>query len=95
MSAHVFENLDCVLEITKLLQRRCIETLELIACRISPVQEVLKYLFRALTTECRMNHEHSKLSYLNLSRNKITDDDVSILTEFLENTHGVCLKNLD
>ena len=47
-----------------------------------------------LTTECRMNHEHSKLAYLNLSRNKITDDDLSILTEFLENAHGVCLKNL-
>ena len=95
VSAHVFENLDCVLEITKLLQHRCIETLEFIACRISHVQEVLKYLLRPLTTECRMNHEHSKLSYLNLSRNKITDDDVSILTEFLENAHGVCLKNLD
>ena len=95
VSAHVLENLDCGLEITKLLHHRCIETLEFIACRISPVQEVLKYLLRALTTECRLNHEHSKLAYLNLSRNKITDDDVSILTEFLENAPGVCLKSLD
>ena len=42
-----------------------------------------------------MNHEHSKLAYVNLSRNKITDDDVSNLTGFLENAHGVRLKNLD
>ena len=38
VSAHVFENLDCVLEITKLLHHRCIETLEFITCRTSPVQ---------------------------------------------------------
>ena len=89
-------HLDCVLEITKLLRQRCIETLEFSSCRISPVQEALEHLLGAMTTsECRINHEHSKLAHLNLSWNKITDIDVSILTEFLENTKGVHLKSLD
>ena len=89
-------NLDCVLEITKLLRHRCIETLVFSSCTISPVQEALKHLLGAMTTsECRINHEHYELAHLNLSRSGITDDDVSILTEFLENARGVCLKNLD
>ena len=90
------ENLDCVLEITKLLRHRCIETLEFFSYRISPVQEALKHLLGAMTTsECRINHEHCELAHLNLSYSGITDDDVSILTEFLENARGVCLKSLD
>ena len=90
------ENLDCVLEITKLLRHRCIETLEFSSCKISPVQEALKHLLGAMTTsECHINHEHCELAHLNLSWSGITDDDVSILTEFLENADGVCLKSLD
>ena len=89
------ENLDCVLEITKLLRHRCIETLYFSSCGISPVQEALKHLLGAMTTsECRINHEHCELAHLFLSGSGITDDDVSILTEFLKNARGVCLKRL-
>ena len=91
-----FENLDWVLEITKLLRHRCIKTLEFSSCRISPVQEALKHLLGAMTTsECRINHEHCELAHLDLSDSGIADDDVSILTEFLENARGVCLKSLN
>ena len=89
-------NIDSVLEITKLLHHRCIEALDFPMCTISVVQEVLKHVLCAVTaSECRINHEHSKFAHLSLTWNKITDNDISILSEFLENTCGVCLKSLD
>ena len=96
LSLRQTENLDCVLEITKLLRHRCIETLEFYVCGFSPVEEAVKHLLDAVSTsECHINHEHCELAHLNLSWNGITDDDVSILTEFLKNADGVCLKSLD
>ena len=90
------ENSDCVLEITKLLRHRCFETVQVLLWPISPVQEVLKHVLSAMTTsECCIYHKHSKLAHLDLRRSGITDDDVCILTKFLENAHGVCLKSLN
>ena len=96
LSVNLSASVDCVLEITKLLHHRCIETLEFYSCRISPFKDVLEHLFSQMTTsECRISHEHFKLAHLNLSMNKITDYDVPILTAFLKNARQVCLKNLD
>ncbi len=89
-------NLDCLLEITKLLQDRCIRALSLCLNNISDVQLGLQHVLSALTkSDCRIDHEHSKLTQLSLTASKITDTGVSILTDFLKNTHEICLQKLD
>ncbi len=89
-------NLDCLLELTKLLQDRCIKALSLSLQNISNVQLGLGHVLSALTnSDCRIDHEHSKLTKLSLTGSKITDTGVSILTEFLKSAHGVCLQKLD
>ncbi len=89
-------NLDCLLELTKLLQDRCIKALSLFLQNISNVQLGLKHVLSALTkSDCHIDHEHSKLTQLSLTASKITDTGVSILTDFLKNAHRVCLQELE
>ncbi len=89
-------NLDCLLELTKLLQDRCIKVLALSLSGISHVQLGLKHVLSALTkSDCHIDHEHSKLTRLSLIGSKITDAGVSILTDFLKNAHRVCLQELE
>ena len=85
-------NLDCLMDVTKLLQERCIKTLRL-NCEIDDFG--LKHVLIALTeSECHVNHEHTALTTLKLDANKITDAGVFYLTEFMKNGRGRCLKNL-
>ncbi len=88
--------LECLVELTKLLQDRCIKVLALSFSGISHVQLGLELVLSALTnSDCRIDHEHSKLTQLLLSGSKITDIGVSTLTEFLKSAHGVCLQELN
>ncbi len=88
-------NLDCLLELTKLLQGRCIKALSLCIENISHVQLGLQHVLSALTnSDCRINHEHSKLTQLRLRDSKVGDIGVPILTQFLKNA-GVCLQKLN
>ena len=88
---------DCLLEVTKLLQERCIEKLSLELPFANHVELGLEHVLSALTdSECRINHEHSKLTQFALNCFNITDAGVSNLTEFLlKNAHRICLQELD
>ena len=88
--------LECLVELTKLLQDRCIKALALSLSGISHVQLGLEHVLSALTnSDCRIDHEHSKLTQMLLSGSKITDIGVSTLTEFLKSAHGICLQELN
>jgi hypothetical protein len=90
-------DLDCLLEVTKLLRERCIEKLSLDLPFPNHVELGLEPVLSALTdSECRINHEHSKLTQFTLRHFHITDADVSSLIEFLlKNAHRICLQELD
>ena len=95
LTVHEMANLDCLLELTKLLQDRCIKALSLSMKNIPHVQLGLKHVLSALTkSDCHIDHEHSELTQLSLTYSKITDTGVSILTDFLKNAHGVRLQEL-
>ena len=65
-------NLDSLLELTKLLQDRCIKVLALSLSGISHVQLGLEHVLSALTnSDCRIDHEHSKLTQLWLLEAKL------------------------
>ncbi len=82
-------NLDSLLELTKLLQDRCIETLSLSWNTISHIQLGLEHVLSALRkSDCHIIHKHSKLTHLSLNKCGITDAGVSTLTEFLKNSRG-------
>ncbi len=88
-------NLDYLLELTKLLQDRCIETLVLSIKEISHVQLGLEHVLTALTkSDFYIDHVHCKLTKLSLNGCGITDAGVSILTQFLKNANGTCLQEL-
>ncbi|CAB3999248.1 NACHT, LRR and PYD domains-containing 14-like, partial [Paramuricea clavata] len=92
LTLSAIKDLDCYLEVTKLLQERCIKTL----CLCNSFAEWLQYVFTALMkAECHMNHEHSELTELDLTGNDISDSGVSHLAKFLRNGHGRYLKKLD
>ena len=56
-------SLDCFLEIIKLLQGRCMESLTLFDCHLGDVG--LERLGVLLKSECQVNHENSNLAALN------------------------------
>ena len=88
---------DCLLEVTKLLRERCIEKLSLKLPIVDDAELGLEPVLSALTdSECRINHEHSKLTQFTLHHFHITDAGVSSLIEFLlKNAHRICLQELD
>jgi hypothetical protein len=90
-------NLDCLLEITKLLQGRSTKSLSLSLSTISHVQLGMEHVLSALTTksDCRFIDVHSKLTQLELPGSNITDIGVSIPTRFLRNARGICLQELN
>ncbi|CAB4008007.1 NACHT, LRR and PYD domains-containing 14-like [Paramuricea clavata] len=87
---------DCLLQVTKLLQERCIEKLSLEMPIVYRVELDLEHVLSALTdSECCINHEHSKLTQFTLNDFHITDAGVSSLIEFLlQNAHRICLQKL-
>ncbi|XP_028400999.1 NACHT, LRR and PYD domains-containing protein 3-like [Dendronephthya gigantea] len=61
---------DCLLELVKLLQGRCMKSLYIVRCHLSDL--CLERLGALLKSECQVNHECSKLTELNLGNNNIT-----------------------
>ncbi|XP_028400895.1 NACHT, LRR and PYD domains-containing protein 3-like [Dendronephthya gigantea] len=84
---------DCLMEALKLLHGRCMESLRFIRCNLHDMG--VKRCATALTSECQLNHSHSKLAKLSLARNNISDAGVAYLNDFLQNSHKVCLEDLD
>ncbi|XP_028410428.1 NACHT, LRR and PYD domains-containing protein 3-like [Dendronephthya gigantea] len=63
-------SLDCSLELLKLLQGRCMKSLNIVGCHLG--DSGLEHLGALLKSGCLVNHEYSKLTMLNLGRNTIT-----------------------
>ena len=85
---------DSLLEVTKLLNVRCIRKLAFFNCCLDHcgISEVLHAL---MDGQCNLNHEHFKLTNLNLTGHSFADDSVLCISEFLKKGHGSSLKALD
>ncbi len=85
---------DCLKEIVKLLQRRCIDQLMLRVLSEGYDVEV-EHVFGALMNECTVNHTHANLKLLELSGFGVSDDIFSNILPFSENGHASHLKILN
>ena len=85
---------DCIKEIVKLLQKRCIDQLTLRGLYGSRSIEV-EHVFDALMNECTVvNHTHANLTLLSLTDFELSDHIVSNILPFFENGHASHLKEL-
>ncbi len=86
---------DCLKEIVKLLQGRCIDQLTLRGFTASRNVGV-EHVFGALKNECTCKHPHANLTWLELAGLGVSDDILSnILLPFFENGHANHLKGLN
>ncbi len=85
---------DCLMEIVKLLQRRCIDQLTLRVLSECCDVEV-DHVFGALMKECRVNHTHANLTSLKLVRFVMSDDILSNILPFFENVRASRLEILE
>ena len=83
---------ESCLEVLRLLEQRCVEELTL----YRPLSVTTRNIFKTLMeSKCSLNHEHSKLIKLDLSRHiNVTDEILSTMCEFFRNGHAICLKEL-
>ena len=83
--------LDCFQEVEKLLQRRCINTLELFDTEVEA-----GHVFSALIKlNCKLNHNHTNLTLLSLqTRLSLTDVELSDMYSFFSNENASHLKTL-
>ena len=88
---------DCLKEIHKLLQIRCIDQLTLYFSPTNRDVEVhVEHVFDALMNECSVNHtHHANLTLLDLSKFVVSDDILSNILPFFENGHASHLKELN
>ena len=84
---------DCLKEILKLLQRRCIDQLTLQF--MHRVRDKVEHVFGALMNECPFYHTHANLTFLDLSTFVVSDDILSNIWPFFENGHASHLKELN
>ena len=82
---------ESYLEVLGLLEQRCVEELGLDRPPSSTTGNIFKTL---MESKCSLNHEHSKLIKLYISRHNVTDEILSTMCEFFRNGHAICLKEL-
>ena len=85
---------ECLKEIVKLLQRRCIDQLILRGIIASHYVGV-EHVFGALMNECTCKHPHTNLTWLELAGFGMSDDILSNIWPFFENGHASHLEILD
>ena len=78
---------DCLKEIVKLLQRRCIDQL-ILSGSVGSRDVKVEHVFGALMNECTVNHKHANLTWLKLSDFELSDHIVSNILPFFENGHA-------
>ena len=93
--AHSFIEDDCFLEISKLLQQRCLETLYFSDDNLKKGSELAKeQLISALMRQkCTLNHKHVNLNYLLLYM-ALNEECVSNMCAFIKNGHASHLQSL-
>ena len=84
---------DCLKEIVKLLQKRCIDQLALSGSLGRPGVGV-EHVFGALMNECTVNHTHTNLTLLQLTTFLVSDDIFSNILPFFKNGHANHLERL-
>ena len=91
-----FAENDCFLEISKLLQQRCLEKLYFSNDNLKKGSELAKeQLTSALMRQkCTLNHEHVNLNRLHLDIG-MTEESVSNMCAFIKNGHASHLQVLD
>ena len=82
---------EIYLEVLRLLEQRCVEELRLWGARFVTTGNIFKTLMESKRS---LNHEHSKLIKLDISRHDVTDEILSTMCEFFRNGHAICLKEL-
>ena len=85
---------DCLKEIVKLLQRRCIDQLILGGFTASHYVGV-EHVFGALMNECACKHPHANLTWLKLANFGVSNDILSNILPIFENGHANHLEILD
>ncbi len=86
---------DCLKEIVKLLQRRCIYQLDLTFGLFGGRNVGVEHVFGALMNECPFYHTHANLTLLDLTKFVVSDDSFSNILPFFENGHANHLKGLN
>ncbi len=84
---------ECLKEIVKLLQKRCIDQLALSGLLGRP-DVAVEHVFGALMNECTVNHTHANLTLLDLTAFLVSDDIFSNILPFFKNGHANHLKRL-
>ncbi len=84
------ERSDCLKEVVKLLQIRCIDELTLSGRYGSDLERV----FGALMNECTVNHTHANLTLLELTFFEVSDGILSSILPLFENGHASHLEIL-
>ena len=93
LSSHLSE--EGYLQVSNLLQQRCVKHLRLMGRGFSSEYLEGECLFKALMkSQCTLNHEHSKITELDLRHFHITNECLSIMCEFFKNRHASCLERL-
>ncbi len=84
------------LQINDLLQQRCIKLLRLMGTAGVPTDYLeVEQLFKTLMkSECKLNHDHSDITELELRCCHITDECLTIVCDFFKNGHASCLERL-
>ena len=82
---------ESYLDVLRLLEQRCVEQLWL----GRPLSGTTGNIFKSLmASKCSLNHEHSKLIKLYISKYDVTDEILSTVCEFFRNGHAICLNVL-
>ena len=84
---------DCLQEILKLLQNRCVSQVTLAFVGTDEVE--VEHVFNALTdTQCTRNHKHTNLTSLTLQRFCVSDKVMTKIYQFFKNGHASYLQQL-
>ena len=84
---------ECYLEVDKLLQKRCIKQLNLMGSLNNDV-EVGLLCESLMESNCVLEHEHSKLTELNILHFNVTINGLSNICASFQNGHASCLEKL-
>ncbi len=86
-------NEECYVEVNKLLQQRCMKELNSMGSLNNGV-EVGHLCKTLMESNCTLEHEHSKLTEMNILHFNVTRESLSTICKFFQNGHASCLVKL-
>ncbi|XP_028398639.1 NACHT, LRR and PYD domains-containing protein 12-like [Dendronephthya gigantea] len=85
---------ECYLELTKLLQQKCIEQLVLKGRAFSHHLATEKLVKAVMNSKCTIRHKHTLLTKLKLERVRINNEGLLIICELFKNRYANSLEKL-